>query len=155
MTAEFSPKKDYFAPMHTAEHILNQTMLRLFGCPRSKNTHIEKNKSKCDYFLSAAPSQAQIDEVAKQVNAVLEQALPVTAKTLSRAQASQIPGLDTSKLPPDAGENLRIVFIGDYDACPCIGAHVENTSQIGHFVISSWDYDAGRLRIRFKLEENK
>ena len=37
------------APMHTAEHILNQTMVRMFGCPRSKNAHIERKKSKCDY----------------------------------------------------------------------------------------------------------
>ena len=37
--------------MHTAEHILNQTMIRMFGCERSKNTHIERKKSKCDYIL--------------------------------------------------------------------------------------------------------
>lgn len=154
MTAEFTPKKDYFSPMHTAEHVLNQTMMRVFGCPRSKSSHIEKTKSKCDYILPSAPTQEQLDEVAKKVNEILSAALPVTAKTLSRKEAQEIPGLDMSKLPPDAGESLRIVFIGDYDACPCIGAHVENTAQVGRFVISSWDYDAGRLRIRFKLENN-
>ncbi|MBR4973989.1 MAG: hypothetical protein IKY60_00235, partial [Bacteroidales bacterium] len=51
--------KQEHPPMHTAEHILNQTMVRMFGCPRSKNTHIEKKKSKCDYFLSAAPTDEQ------------------------------------------------------------------------------------------------
>lgn len=148
----FTPKKDYFAPMHTAEHVLNQTMARLFGCERSKNAHIEKNKSKCDYFLPAAPTQQQMDEVQKQVNGVLSRHLPVTAKNLSRAKAEQIAGLDLSKLPLDAGDTLRVVFVGDYDACPCIGAHVENTSEVGRFVISSWDWQDGRLRIRFKLE---
>ena len=62
-------------------------------------------------------------------------------------------GLDFSKLPAEAGDELRIVFVGDYDACPCIGAHVENTKETGRFVISSWDYENGRLRIRFKLEK--
>lgn len=152
MDAVFSPKKDYFAPMHTAEHVLNQTMVRLFGCARSKNAHIEKNKSKCDYVLPSAPSQAQLDEVQRQVNAVLSRHLPVTAKTLSRAEAAQIQGLDLSKLPADAGDALRVVFVGDYDACPCIGAHVENTAQVGRFLISSWDWQDGRLRLRFKLE---
>lgn len=38
-------KKDYHRPMHTAEHILNQTMVRMFGCARSANAHIEKKKS--------------------------------------------------------------------------------------------------------------
>ena len=32
--------KQEYPPMHTAEHILNQTMVRMFGCPRSKNAHI-------------------------------------------------------------------------------------------------------------------
>ena len=153
MNTDFAPKKDYFSPMHTAEHVLNQTMVRLFGCERSKNAHIEKNKSKCDYFMATAPSAAQIEQVERQVNEVLSKHLPVTARTLPRAQAAQIPGLDMSKLPADAGDMLRIVFVGDYDACPCIGAHVENTAQVGRFVISSWDYHDGRLRLRFKLED--
>lgn len=152
MDPAFMPKKDYCAPMHTVEHVLNQTMVRLFGCARSKNAHIEKNKSKCDYFLPSAPSQEQMNEVQKRVNEILSKNLPVTAETLSRAQAARIPGLDLSKLPPDAGDALRVVFVGDYDACPCIGAHVQNTSQTGRFVISSWDCEGGRLRLRFKLE---
>ena len=153
MTAEaLTPKKDYFAPMHTAEHVINQTMVRLFDCARSKNAHIEKNKSKCDYFLPSSPTQQQMDEVQKQVNEVLGRRLPVTAQILSRAEAEQIPGLDLSKLPPDAGETLRVVFVGDYDACPCIGTHVSNTSEVGRFYISSWDWQEGRLRLRFKLE---
>ena len=46
------PKKLYNEPMHTCEHILNQTMVRMFGCGRSMNAHIEKKKSKCDYTLA-------------------------------------------------------------------------------------------------------
>lgn len=152
MQPVFTPKKDYFAPMHTTEHVLNQTMVRMFGCERSKNAHIEKNKSKCDYFLPQAPTQAQIDALEQKVNEVLAQNLPVTIQVLSRAEAEKLPGLDMGKLPPTVGDELRIVFVGEYDACPCIGAHVENTAQTGRFVISSWDYENGRLRIRFKLE---
>ena len=45
------------APMHTVEHILNQTMVRMFGCERSRNAHIERKKSKCDYTLPCAPAE--------------------------------------------------------------------------------------------------
>lgn len=45
------PRKDYYAPMHTAEHILNATMVKAFGCERSFSNHIEKKKSKCDYYF--------------------------------------------------------------------------------------------------------
>lgn len=63
--------KQEHPPMHTAEHILNQTMVRMFGCERSKNTHIEKKKSKCDYYLSASPSEEQMAEVERKVNEVI------------------------------------------------------------------------------------
>lgn len=142
-------KKEY-PPMHTAEHILNQTMVRLYGCPRSRNAHIERKKSKCDYILSAPPTEAEIAEVEKRVNEVIAQALPVTISFMTQAEAAAV--VDLSKLPENASEMLRIVRIGDYDACACAGDHVDNTSQIGTFRIISYDFNEGTLRLRFKLE---
>lgn len=136
--------------MHTAEHILNQTMVRMFGCPRSKNAHIERKKSKCDYELSEAPTAEMMAEVERQINEVIEQHLPVTIEFIPKAEAGAI--VDLSKLPEDASETLRIVRVGDYDACACIGAHVGNTSEIGQFKLLNYDYTDGRLRLRFKLE---
>lgn len=138
------------APMHTAEHILNQTMVRLFGCERSKNAHIEKKKSKCDYNLPAAPVPERIAEIEAKVNEVISMNLPVIVEFVSRDQAPE--DIDLSKLPEEASETLRIVKIGDYDTCACIGQHVNNTSEIGQFKIISTDYENNRLRIRFKLE---
>ena len=143
--------KAEYPPMHTAEHILNQTMVRLFGCPRSRNAHIERKKSKCDYQLSEAPTAEQMAAVEQQVNDVIDQHLPITIEFMPREEAAHI--VDLSKLPADASETLRIVRIGDYDACACIGAHVENTSEIGHFKLLNYDYAEGRLRVRFKLVE--
>lgn len=56
-----------------------------------------------------------------------------------------------SKLPDDASETLRIVRIGDYDTCACIGAHVSNTSEIGSFRIISHSYADGVWRLRWKV----
>lgn len=143
--------KQEYPPMHTAEHILNQTMIRLFGCERSKNAHIERRKSKCDYFLSAAPSAEQIAEIENRVNEVIARHLGVTIEFVSREQAPA--EVDLSKLPEEVSPTLRIVRIGDYDTCACIGMHVGNTSEIGKFRIISTDYENNRLRIRFKLDE--
>ncbi|MDR1500725.1 MAG: hypothetical protein LBI58_07075 [Tannerellaceae bacterium] len=141
--------KTEYPPMHTAEHILNQTMVRMFGCGRSRNAHIEKKKSKCDYLLEDEPGAETMTEVERRVNEVIGQHLPVTIHFLSREEAAGI--VDLSKLPGNASETLRIVRIGDYDACACIGAHVSNTSEIGRFKLN-YDYSEGRLRLRFKLE---
>ena len=143
------PKKLYNEPMHTCEHILNQTMVRMFGCERSKNAHIERKKSKCDYSLANAPTEAQITELSRKVNDVIDQHLPVTIGFMPREEAGKL--VDLSKLPAEATDTLRIVRVGDYDACACIGQHVENTSELGRFEIISHDYEEGRWRVRFKL----
>jgi len=59
---------------------------------------------------------------------------------------------DLDRLPDEAGDAIRIVSIGDYDACPCIGPHVALTGEIGRFRITTTDYAEGVLRIRFKLD---
>lgn len=137
------------APMHTAEHILNQTMVRMFGCERSKNSHIEKKKSKCDYHIHTAPTELQITEIENRVNEVIRKNLAVSIAYIDRDHVPQ--GVDLSKLPEDASQTLRLVSVGDYDVCACIGEHVGNTSEVGTFKIISHDYADGRLRLRFKL----
>lgn len=143
--------KNEYPPMHTAEHILNQTMVRMFGCPRSKNSHIERKKSKCDYLLPEEPDEATMLEVERIVNEVIDRNLDVKEEFMHINDASEL--VDLSKLPEDASEMLRIIRIGDYDICACIGAHVSNTSEIGHFKLLNYDFQEGRLRLRFKLTD--
>lgn len=134
---------------HTAEHLLNATMVKMFGCPRSRNAHVEKKKSKCDYILDAEPGMEQVAEIEAKVNEAISRALDVKIEFMLRDQAAEI--VDLSKLPEDASETLRIVRIGDYDACACIGAHVENTREIGTFKIISHSFADGVWRVRWKV----
>ena len=134
---------------HSAEHILNQTMVRMFGCPRSRNAHVEKKKSKCDYILDVEPTAEQVAQIEAKVNEIIAQNLDVTIEFMSRAQAAEI--VDLSKLPEDASDTLRIVRIGDYDTCACIGAHVQNTKEIGLFKIISHSFENGVWRLRWKV----
>lgn len=136
-------------PSHTCEHVLNATMVAMFGCPRSRNAHVERKKSKCDYLLDAEPSAETVAEIERKVNEVIASGLDVTVEFVTRDQAASI--VDLSKLPEDASETLRIVRIGDYDACACIGAHVSNTSEIGQFKIISHSYADGVWRLRWKV----
>ena len=141
--------KEEYPPMHTCEHILNATMVRLFGCPRSRNAHIERKKSKCDYELPSCPTDEQVSAIESAVNEVISRHLEVTVEYMSREEAASI--VDLSKLPEDVSETLRIVRVGDYDACACAGAHVKDTSEIGTFRILSHDFENGRWRVRWKV----
>ena len=141
--------KSEYEPAHSCEHLLNATMVKMFGCPRSKNAHIERKKSKCDYLLETEPDAAQVAEIESRVNEAIAREMDVTVEFMSREEAALI--VDLSKLPEDASQTLRIVRIGDYDACACIGAHVNNTREIGEFRIISHSYADGVWRLRWKV----
>ena len=141
--------KQEYEPAHSCEHLLNSTMVKMFGCPRSRNAHVEKKKSKCDYLLDAEPTADQVAQIEAKVNEEISKNQDVTIEFMVREQAAAI--VDLSKLPEDASETLRIVRIGDYDACACIGAHVKNTSEIGTFKIISHSFENGVWRLRWKV----
>lgn len=127
--------KAEYQPAHTAEHILNQAMVRMFGCERSRNSHVERKKSKLNYMLPVCPTEEQVLEIERQVNEVIDRHLDVTMEFVTRDNIPE--GVSLAKLPEDASETLRIVRVGDYDICACLGQHVSNTEEIGHFRISS------------------
>ncbi len=141
--------KDEHRPSHTAEHLLNQTMVRMFGCERSKNAHIERKKSKINFDLTNCPTAEQVAEIEQKLNELIEADIPVTYEFVTRDTIPE--GVKLDKLPEDASETLRLVRIGDYDVCPCIGHHVETTKQIGSFRITSTSYNEGSFRIVFKV----
>ena len=124
-------------------------MARMFGCSRSRVNHIEKKKSKCDYNLATCPTEEQIRQIETEVNRIINADMAVTSRYVTRDKIPE--NIDLSKLPEDASETLRLVYIGDYDVCPCLGAHVERTSEIGHFRISSTNYNDGNFRIVFRV----
>ena len=141
--------KQEYPPMHTTEHIVNRTMVNLFGCGRAVSAHIERKKSKLDFALQTCPEEADIIRIENTVNEVLRRNLPITMEFISQAEA--IGRFDMKRLPEEASDTVRIVKVGDYDECLCIGQHVENTSQIGTFKIISHDHQDGIFRMRFKL----
>lgn len=155
--------KDEFPPAHTAEHLLNQLMMRMFSCERSNNAHIERKKSKISYILDHKPDRKEEREIERQMNELIEQDLPVTFQFVTRAELEGIvmeaeedspeSRMDLDRLPTDACDTIRLVRIGDYDVCPCIGKHVRSTSQIGRFEMlgTNWDNDRMAFRIRYKI----
>lgn len=145
--------KSEYPPMHTAEHLLNQTMCRMFGCERSRDTHIERKKSKINFILQERPTDKQIADIEEKINKLIAEDLPVTYEFVDREHI--LAGVKLDRLPEDASETIRIVRIGNYDVCPCIGAHVASTAEIGSFRITSTSYNDTSFRIVYKLGEKE
>lgn len=147
--AQILHNKEEFAPAHTAEHLLNQTMDRMFHCGRSKDAHIERKKSKINWPMSTAPSAEQIALIEQTINELIANDITVTYEYVTR---DQVPANVTlEKLPENAADTLRLVRIGDYDICACIGRHVASTGEIGSFRITSTSYKDGIFRIVYKV----
>jgi alanyl-tRNA synthetase len=124
-------------------------MVKMFGCPRSRNAHVERKKSKCDYILDSEPTAEEVAQIEAKVNEAISLNMDVTVEFMPREMAAGT--VDLSKLPEDASETLRIVRIGDYDTCACIGNHVQNTREIGTFRIISHSFADGVWRVRWKV----
>lgn len=143
--------KDYDPRMHSAEHILNQTMVRMFDRGRSFSAHVEKKKSKCDYHFDRDLTPQEREELERRVNEVVAADVPVREEFMPRDEAGR--SFNLSRLPEGTGETVRIIRIGDYDACPCIGQHVASSGAIGGVRIMSSAFESGVLRIRFRLQD--
>ena len=143
--------KEEFPPAHTAEHLLNQTMIRLFGCERSYNAHIERKKSKMSFHLDRKPSRQDEKLIEQEMNRLISEDLPVTFEYVTRDNLPE--GISLERLPDDVSDAIRLVRIGDYDVCPCIGKHVRSTAQIGSFEMlgTNWDEHEHSFRVRFKI----
>lgn len=143
--------KEEFPPAHTAEHLLNQVMIRMFGTERSSNAHIERKKSKMTFILDHKPDRKEEKAIEAEMNRLITEDLPVTYEMVDR---NNIPdGVSVDKLPEDASEMLRLVRIGDFDVCLCIGKHVRSTAQIGRFEMlgTNWDEEKHAFCVRFKV----
>lgn len=159
-----SHNKDEYPPSHTAEHLLNQLMVRMFGCSRSTNAHIERKKSKISYILNRKPYRKTEKEIENKMNELIAEDMPVTYETVMLSDLTEettgpdgkYEGVDIDRLPANVSDAVRIVRIGDYDICPCIGKHVRSTSQIGRFELlgTNWDETNRTFRIRYKVVEN-
>lgn len=143
--------KDEYPPAHTAEHLLNQVMKRLFGCDRSYNAHIERKKSKMSFHLERKPTRQEEKEIERMMREAIDADYPVIFEYVSRDNLPEDISLD--RLPQDASDTIKLVRIGDFDVCPCIGRHVRSTSQIGRFEMlgTNWDEIEHSFRVRFKI----
>lgn len=142
--------KDADPRMHSAEHILTGALVKRYNCGRPFTTHLERKKSKADYYFDSPLSDQEIRQIERQVNEVIESDVPVREEYLPRAEAAR--RFDLGRLPDEAGDTIRIVHIGDFDQCPCSGNHVKTTKEIGIFRIISASQENGALRVRFKLD---
>ena len=119
---------------HTATHLLHEALLQVLGDHvEQKGSNITEDRLRFDFSHPEKMSPEELEKVQAIVNEQIQKAHPVTVKnmTVEEAKGLGARALFSSKY----GEQVKVYFIGDFSIEVCGGPHVENTSELGHFVI--------------------
>ncbi len=128
---------------HTGEHIVSGLIHRAYGYD---NVGFHLGAGGCTVDFSGELTRVQLDEIEEQANAAVWQDLPVLARF---PLASELAEMDyRSKL--ELTHDVRIVTIGEVDACACCAPHVSSTGQIGQIKLLDFMRHRGGVRVWIK-----
>ncbi len=126
---------------HTAEHIVSGIIHTLYGYD-NVGFHLGRE---CVTFDTSAPlTREQLSEVERLANEAVYRNLPVTATYPDSETLQSL----SYRAKLDLTENVRIVTIGDVDACACCAPHVHSTGEIGHIRLYEFEKHKAGVRIR-------
>jgi len=117
--------------IHTGEHILSGLFHSLYGL---ENVGFHLGSAEVTMDINTFLTEEQIVNVELLANKVIYENVPVTARFPEKDELQSLEY--RSKL--DLSENVRIVTIGDYDACACCAPHVAKSGEVG--IIRILDY---------------
>ena len=138
--------------LHTATHLLHQALRTVLG-PHvaQKGSNITVERLRFDFSHPQPMTEEQVRKVESIVNEQIARKLPVSMEvmTLEQARASGAIALFGEKYQ----EKVKVYTIGDFSKEVCGGPHVQNTSELGKFVIQKeQSSSSGVRRIRAVLE---
>ena len=133
-----------FMQQHTGQHILSRGFEELLGA-QTIGFHLGDDYVSIDLD---APSieDSMLMRVEDLTNEIVYKNLPVEVKEYTQ---SQVPSAIRMRIPTDA-DSIRVVHIGDFDACACGGTHVKATGEIGIVKINQTDRSHGGVRVIFR-----
>ncbi|HOQ03244.1 MAG TPA: DHHA1 domain-containing protein [Bacillota bacterium] len=133
-----------FMQQHTGQHILSRGFEELLGA-QTIGFHLGDDYVSIDLD---APSieDGMLMRVEDLANEIVYKNLPVEVKEYTQ---SQVPSAIRMRIPTDA-DSIRVVHIGDFDACACGGTHVKATGEIGIVKINQTDRSHGGVRVIFR-----
>ncbi|MGQ9490886.1 MAG: alanyl-tRNA editing protein [Anaerolineae bacterium] len=128
---------------HTGQHILSQAFIQTCQA-ETVAFHLGANYSTIDLNRTDLEPQA-LAAAEAAANAVVDNALPVTAAFVSPAELAHLP----LRKPPKVNEDIRVVQVAGYDWSACGGTHVANSAQVGLIKIVAAERRGPELRVTF------
>lgn len=138
--------------MHTAAHVLSRVLYEEAGANTSGNK-LGVDRSRIDFTLDKFERE-KIPDWIKRANKIIGEGAKVVKSEMPKEEANKIPGFaDPSPHLIKDFEMLRVVSIGDMDAQPCGGTHLDDISEIGKIVfLKAENKGRNNRRIYYTIE---
>lgn len=137
---------------HTATHLLQAALRQVLG-PHvaQKGSNITEERMRFDFSHPAPMTKEEIKQVENLVNEQIKRNLPVKMEIMSLDDAKKSGA--TALFGEKYESNVKVYTIGDFSKEVCGGPHVENTGNLGTFVITKeQSSSAGVRRIKAVLK---
>ena len=137
---------------HTATHLLNAALKNVLGNHvHQKGSNITAERMRFDFSHNSKMTDEEKQKTEDLVNEYIQMAIPVEKLEMKKdeaiAQGAEAMFLDKY------GDIVSVYKIGDVSMELCVGPHVHNTSELGHFKIKKEEASsAGVRRIKAILE---
>ena len=139
--------------LHTATHLLHQALREVLGGHvKQMGSNITPKRLRFDFSHDKKLTPEEMKEVEEKVNKKIKESIEVKKDdmTVDEAHKSGAVGLFANRY----GEKVSVYSIGDYSKEICMGPHVKNTSELGHFkIVKEKSISAGVRRIKAVLEK--
>ncbi len=120
---------------HSATHLLHGALYELLGEHITQaGSLVEANRLRFDFSHPKAMSDHEIAEVEEQVNLEIMRAIANVTQEMSIDEAKQSGA--KAQFGEKYGDTVRVVKFGDASIEFCGGCHVQNSADIGMFIIT-------------------
>ena len=130
---------------HTAAHLLQAALRKVLGNHvHQAGSMVSDEVCRFDFTHFSAVTHEQLVEVEKAVNDMIMRAIPVTTQEMSLDEAKKLGAM--ALFGDKYGDVVRVCNVVDASVELCGGTHVENTSWLGLFKITSESSVAAGVR---------
>ncbi|MDR0368997.1 MAG: hypothetical protein LBH96_00180 [Candidatus Peribacteria bacterium] len=133
---------------HTATHLLHAVLTKYFPNTKQAGSLVDNDLLRFDFYADSLLTPQQLKEIEIQINHYIYEALPVRLVETSFDEAIKLGA--KAFFEEKYGDSVRLIRIHSGDAIIsaelCGGTHVENTKEIGAFVLTSQEAVASGIK---------
>ena len=132
--SEIAESRKEIEKHHSATHILHSILRKTLGdTVQQAGSSVEENRLRFDFSYDKAVSKKDLKEIENLVNMEVAKAIPQTTEILSVDKAKEKGAM--ALFGEKYGDSVRVVSFDKSSIELCGGTHIDNSSEIGTFLI--------------------